>query len=480
MNRFLILVLLSLPLVSVAQQKVEITEEFFRGIDEKNTPEIQKIEANYQNVKSQNLQLKQAFGVNAFGSVSYGQSNERSLSQYVPVNSTLGGAELGLRKNTTYGVSLQTSLFNQRSTNNFLTDANTNGLKIGINFDLMKDFLGKTSKSRIESSSLTVKEMELMRKIQKKQFQNNLRKTYWNLVASQEGIKVSERLLKSAEGHLKEAIEKRKSGLGSKGQVARFYSLVADRKAQLNNLRVQHAMKIEGLKRMLPQLEGKKVELGKYNLDKKVMQFFQCSGLIEDKSKTPYEYTLYDEVLGFKKERFSKQTKVINEYSRPDIKLAAEYTLNGKGFSFDKANDDFKDDGRGSYTVGLQFEVPLSGTAGKAERAQLAAAKSQYIAEQKILDTQLHTVHREVSSSLKLLREVILNRMENKKHIRNLLDDSNRKYRQARISSKNLVDDQDMQLNNELNVIEIQAQIIFVMLDYFSVFTEVPCELNNL
>lgn len=476
--------LLPLLLTSIAglsdDHSIEITESYFKNIDSSKTPQLQQIEVNYLNTKSNKELLDDKYSFYLVGSGAYGESKEQSLSVNIPVTSNNKAAQIGIQKKTKYGVTVGTQYYTEQYTNNFLTDATTNGVRFDVELDLLKDFLGRTSRSEYEASAVQSKEAKLFKNIQKKQYINELRKAYWDLVATEEAYKVSKTLSVSAKKQLAEQRRKFKSGIGSRGDVARFESLVNDRNTSLIELEATRSQKIQLLKQQIPELVGKEVILGKYDLNKTVEEFFQCTAIIETQKKTPLNYTLFDEILKLKSERLGLQTKALSTISSPELKLVSQFDVLGNDFTYDSAQSELTGDNSSKYSVSLQFQMPIGSSVKNTEELKVKMAKAQISSEMQEMDAKIHTLHKGIVDNLGLLKKVILTRYENQKHMRTVLKDSQKKYRQARISSKNLIDDEDSNLNNDLGLIQTQAQIISIMLDYFSVFTETPCELNRI
>lgn len=480
MTKFIIPILLTSLSGAADNHTIELTESYFKNIDSSKTPQLQRIELTYLNSKSQQELLDDQYSYYFVGSGAYGESKEQSLSVNIPVTSNNKSTQIGIQKKTSYGVTVGTHYYTEQYTNGFLTDATKNGIKFDIELDLFKNFLGRTSRSEYEASDAMSKEAKLVKEIQKKQYVNDLRKAYWDLVAKEEEYKVSKTLFVSAQKQLKEQRRKFKSGIGSRGDVARFESLVSDRSSKLIEIEATRSRKIQLLKQQIPELVGKEVILGKYDLEKTVQSFFQCTNIIEKQTKTPLPFTMYDEILKLKSERLGLQTKALSTIASPDLKLVTQINSIGNDFSFKDAQSELTGDSNSSYSVSLQFKMPLGSSVKRTEELKLKMASAQVNSEMIEVDAKLHTFHKGIIDNLGLLKKIILTRYENQKHMSAVLKDSKRKYRQARITSKNLIDDEDNNLNNDLGLIQTQAQIITIMLDYFSIFTETPCELNKI
>ncbi|MFK8137217.1 MAG: TolC family protein [Bdellovibrionales bacterium] len=479
--RGLILLMLGVSIPAFSGEIKEISEEFIKNLAPMSTPQLQKIELGFLNSKSQVEGLNDKYNYYFNSSASYGESSEEPLNQFVPVTENAKSLSLGISKATRYGVRVSTTYNTQQFSNNFLSDATTNTLNLQFEVDLLKDFLGSTSKMDFEAAQLNLEEAKLSKEIQKKQYINSLRKQYWDLVATEEAHKISESLLKSAELQLKEQTRKRKSGIGSAGDVARFQSLVSSRRNSLTQIESDRTMMIQNFQHQLPQLADAGVVLEKYNLDKTVKDFFTCTAIIEQQKMAPKDFTLYDERIAIKDKYLAKKLESTSNYSRPDLSLTTELGIVGNDLSFDAAQEELTgENNAGTYTVGLNFSMPIGSTNKNTQEVQVKALKAQVESEKVELQTKLSSLHSGIIRNLAHLKSILATTAKNQEFVTTVLEDSKKKYKQARISSKDLIDDEDAKLNNDLTLIQVQAQMIKIMLDYFSVFTETPCQLNKI
>src|SRR5690606_19712205 len=99
-------------------------------------------------------------------------------------------------------------------------DATTTVASFTMEFDLWKDLFGKTSKALLQSAELEAKRAQLQKQVETKAFHIALRRIYWNLVANQEALKISEALLKTAESQAKETRARFQSAVAESDEVA--------------------------------------------------------------------------------------------------------------------------------------------------------------------------------------------------------------------------------------------------------------------
>ena len=55
-----------------------------------------------------------------------------------------------------------------------------------------------------------------------------------------------------------------------------------------------------------------------------------------------------------------------------------------------------------------------------------------------------------------------------------------KKYAQARLDVYQLIGEQERSLNNDLAMVDTQLQIVKAVLEYLSLFSEFPCEFNQI
>ena len=99
-------------------------------------------------------------------------------------------------------------------------------------------------------------------------------------------------LVQLADKQYKEVLRRNKSGVADRGEVARYRSQLATKKASLLSLRYQKGELVRSLKELLPELNGKTVEVGKYSISKTVASVLSCSEKIRSHGNAPMQLSL--------------------------------------------------------------------------------------------------------------------------------------------------------------------------------------------
>ncbi|EQC51984.1 hypothetical protein [Bacteriovorax sp. DB6_IX] len=221
------------------------------------------------------------------------------------------------------------------------------------------------------------------------------------------------------------------------------------------------------------------VSLTKYDLDKTVNDVLSCTLTIASKTQTPKDFTLYDEVLALLKEDLSASKKVNSSYSMADLKLVSDVKYIGKDFSHSDSFEELTDDGRKAYSVALQLSIPLGQPKKQTEDIQDEILQKQNISKYQEIEGKMAAYHIQTMKSVRILNNVIAAQNRNAGFLSTTLKDSNKKFKQARLAARDLIQDEDRFLQNNLDTINTKYRVIEILINYFSVFTQTPCEINK-
>jgi outer membrane protein TolC len=460
--------------------KISIDESFIINSIKKNPPTVKQIEAQFLSASSNEKAALDKYQYQLEGAANYTKTKEFSLSSFQPVTSPTNSASLGVTKATQKGMKFGLKTFNEQYTNTYVNKGSTTGFAVTASIDLYRDFLGKLSSNQIEALSYASQKAELEKNIQVKAFTISLRKLYWSLVANQEAINISKTLLISAEKQVKDAQRRFKNNIADSGEVARYKSQVAAKKASIISFQYQREDLIKQLKELLPSISENEIALSKYSLDSTVQEVLACAARIQSEAHVPMTFTYYDEILDKVKKQYNSQKIVTNSYSDWDINLSSEYKKVGKAVdSYSNAYDNYSDDGRSSVALGLAITIPLGSHKKTTEDVMKIVDEKRFVAQQEEIVGKLNAYHTQVVRSVALLQEIVKNQQENSFYLAKSLKVAKRKYNQARISVSQLVTDQDALLQSNLNEINTKLSVITTLLDYLSVYTETPCKLNK-
>lgn len=473
-----------------------LTEDALQEMARKGSPRLDEIESAFLSVSLEENQLKEKFAPEIFGQYAHAETRERALIRFQPVFSPIDQAQLGVRQNLSHGLSTSAAIvtdqrnaaptaFTGRFRNVTTTTAN-----FTLQMDLWRDLFGRMSKAELESAELQRKRAELEKNIAQKTFRLSLRRLYWSLVANNESMKISQELLSSAEVLARETNQRYKNSVAEADDVARYQALVATRKGSVTYLQYQKEALIKQLQNLVPELSGKDLQLGDYDIPGTIGQVLACTASIATEPKVPYQNTSYDEIVTMIRKNRDQRNLINSRYSDVDLKLygTAKSTgvsadpsgTEGTRGSFGGSIDDQTERNRTGYEVGVMFTIPLGD-------AKQETRKTKELYDQKRLDAALNanetymvSSHTSFARQIGYLNEVVKAQRISSEALGRRFKLMRRKYEQARVSVNDLVQDQDAYLSSELTTIDVRLQIINTLFDYLVVFPETPCAFNRI
>lgn len=488
---WLSLTLLLIP-HSQAQEVFTLSEQTLGSLAQDKTPQWESIEAAFLTSKAEAEQLNDKFRPELFGEAQYAETREKAIIQFQPIWSPTKVGQVGVRQAFRGGVSLSASAgVDQRSAmtpSGTFRDVSTSTVRLDLQVDLWKDLLGRLSKAQSRSADFDKERAELERDINRKAFTVSLRRTYWSLVANNEQIKIYEGLKNISGTQLTDARARLKAGVTDGGEVARYEAQVASRQGSALYYRYQREILLKQLKTLLPELEGKEINLAAYNVPDMIKNVLACTQVIAAQKNVPLEYTRYDEVTKLLRQTQKEQSKLASSYDDVDLKFVGAVKTtgvaskdNGDGVthgSYGSAFDDWQDHNRAGYSAGLQLVIPIG--KGDTRKTQELLAQKRFDSQINQNDANLTNTHQQLVKVIALLTDVVHAQKENTEALERRLVVQNRKFREARVSVNDLILDQDALLNSNLTTVNTQLEIINTILDYLVVFTETPCEFNRI
>ncbi len=461
-------------------QPVVFSEWYIKNALDNNPPTAQEIEASFLGVKQVEMANRDAYSWRLDGKGEVGKSDARLLSNFDGgVVTRASQFSLDIVKPTQYGIDLSVGAFGQKTSNAFISDAATAGVSVGLSMDLYQNFLGRSTNSELRRSSLAVQRAKLEKGINLKVFKSNLRKLYWALVANNEQQRLLSSLVDSAYHQYQEATRRQKAAVADSGEVARYRSQWTTRKASHLSLQYRRGEIVKSIKRLLPELNGKEVILPEYSVDNTIQEVLACSSMISYYKTAPLQFTAYDEIVNLLNQEESLEKKIANTYNDPSVELYGEYSNVGRDFGYGAARDNYNDDGRSTRTVGLKVSIPFGGSKTDTKDVKVLLARNKYKAQARGTISQIRSFHAETAKIINILQDVVRNQKETNKYLDKSLKVSRRKYKQARISVQELISEQDSHLQSRLSEIDTNLTIINTLMDYFSIYTEMPCKLNK-
>ncbi len=472
-----------------------------QGISEKNLIEmIRKNSWQNQSIQSQNLQtelkelqVKENFGTDLYLETSYTRTNERALIPMNPVFSPILDGKIGIRKNHTYGIRSDLVLANNIKSSTTGTtkyhDLSLSTLQYTLKMDLWKDFLGRSTQKELENLNKSSDRSKLQSTITTKNYEIQIRRIYWSLVANNESLKISEELLKSANTLLNESLRRFKNSVAEKDEVARYEALVAQRKGSILLLQFQRENLLQSLKNALPEL-GKDLLLSPYNVDETIAKVLACTETISSQDKTPMEFTLYDEVTEILSDIKNNQSIMRERYDDPTAELIGSVKATGTASALNNSNEyrgslsdaysDLSNQRRTGFLVGVNVTIPLTDYKKQTLTVKEAYERLSIDSEIQKIQSNLNATHNQLVKSIKILNDVLRVQKINSEQLKIRIDGVRKKYLQARASADDIINDQDSLLSSELTTIETKLKILNTIFDYLTVFSETPCELNRI
>ena len=350
--------------------------------------------------------------------------------------------------------------------------------ELSLTVDLWKDFLGRST-GLSETSVAYKKEMsEIQTDLEKKLLFNQVRRIYWELVALEDKRQIIIGLHKSAEALTKLSKKKERLSVADQGEVALNQAQLAQRTAQLTELDYQHTMLTKTLSELIPELNGKTIGVRLPDLMTERTKILQCTQKISSYTEFPKSYSLYSTLSALRDKDLAVQTELNRTYGKPDLYFKGSWKNQN---SNEKNTDAFRDSWKenqleSNYMIGLT--VPL-GPRDKAREYQVQAAEYQTKAKVQAWTERMQAGHNSVLDQIKYLNLVLEEQKKNSAFLDSRLKSSKQKFEQARLDASVLILDQERMMNTDLSIISLQLQVVNVLLSYFDLYTDFPCDFNE-
>ena len=438
-----------------------------------SNPTAEKIRASLLSSEISESQILEKFQPSFEGSVSHFQSDENTVAQYSST-SPINQMSLGVKKDFSYGMSM--GLYNVTSKHtygNLGSDAR-NSIKGELTMDLYKNFFGKTSRSEIAYSNYEKEIARIQSQIDNRIFIINLHKIYWAIILNEEAIEISQNLLSIAQRQELDAKRRYKNGITDLGEVTRQSSQVASKQTDIYHLENKRELYIRSLKELLPSIANKKVEIAPYDIEAKEQEILSVIQIIENNEEIPSQYTYYDDIVEYVKKSYYEQDNIADNYSDLDLEFYMEFEQSDSSNQLSNTMGDIHNYDENRYQFGLNLSVPLGSRKNKTSSLKKELEKSEYLADKQNNISKIEAYHSQTVENIKLLRKAAQSQISSIDNMKKSLDFTKRKYNQARIPLRNLIDDQDLYLQSLLKKIEIKSLVVDQVLDYLTVFTQIP------
>jgi outer membrane protein TolC len=464
-----------------AEEPIRLKEEtLIELIKATPPPSIQQLESSFQSAQFEHLSQKDKLTLRLELNGNYFESDERLLSPNDGgVTRDSSSFNVGLVKPTQYGLELGVKAFSEKKTNAFINNATTSGLSFSLSLDLYQDFLGRRTRRELNKSLISSDRAKLEQRAQEKAFETNLRKLYWALVANNEQKKILDVIVDLSKKQYQDIRNRARSQVADAGDVARARSQWSSKEASLLAVQYSKSQILKEMRELLPNLEQKEVILLPYSLDQTVAEVLTCAAVIDSHDEAPTQFTVYAGIVKKLYEEEKLESKTNETYDDPSIKLVGEYSAVGRDFSYQESRDDLRKDPQSRSSIGLNLSIPLDGRKNKSKTALEKITRAKYQAQARSNLAKVKAFHTETANLIRTLRTIVQKQRDTNQYLGESLKSSQRKYNQARISLQDLISEQDTQLQSRLNEIDTNLNIINVLMDYFSIYNDIPCELNR-
>jgi outer membrane protein TolC len=438
---------------------------------QKDPARIKEIQNNFINSQINENNILEEFQPKLTGSYSYQKTNQ-SFQNFFPVISRLSNFATAIEKEFQSGIkaSIGNVSYRRKYGNNI--PETRNALFFSTNIDLYKNFLGRISKSKVKNVKLQKEINLLQQKIDSKIFELSILRIYYKLILNEEAILISNKLLQLSKKQLKDLQKKYNNKIATIDDLERQKLEVISRDNKILSLKKERELYFKDLKRLLPNLADNDLKLSQYDYQKIENNFLKLAANISARKSAPMELTFYDDILLKEKESYKMQKKIADTHSDTDIALNAEiHRFDGNNSLTDSyenipANKDDK-----YYNIGAEITIPFGKIKKDNEKLKIKSSNLSYLIKKEKLLADLDIYHLEFIANVKLIYRSLENQNNSAKSSKIILNESHKKYNQARLSLQRLLDDENMDLEVSLSRISISESFLDIIFNYLTIFT---------
>jgi len=477
------ILLLSISIVGFADpsNSIMLDESSITEMSKKANPSSQAFLAKQKQTEMAEAQFETQYQSEFFTDLAYSKSNTIPAVLQAPTFSPTESIALGMRKNLPLGMQTSLSIFSSQQTtsNNSVVRSNSSGIRASVSMDIWNNLLGRLN--NFQSSSLAYqKQRALIRhSVDQKMFEIGLRKLYWSLVSNEEQLKMTKQILKTAVKQSSEARRRLNASIGTRADVAKFAARVSGHNATITALNYQKAAIILNLKKLLPELNGKNVSLGKYDYDAMITKVLTCTKTIKAQKSVPWDYTQYDEMVALLENQFNQDSLLDNSKNSADLRVFADGEYSGRGNEYSGAIEEFQDEPRFAYAVGLALTVPVGNEKERAVEATKAYRNALINSQRSELMAAAESRHSQMLPMVDLLYQAVIAREKSGADLQVATKETQKMYAQARVSLDSVILEENALFANRIEEIATKKLVIDELLDYFQIFNQTPCALNN-
>ncbi|MGB0454076.1 MAG: TolC family protein, partial [Bacteriovoracaceae bacterium] len=346
-----------------ANEVLNLNEELLKSIVvNSEAPDLIQLEANLTETKARLGEFDDQYSIRAQAESLYAKTYEEPFISFQPIYSPRKAFSVGLAKKTSKGIELSSQVYTDKREYEFSGVDTINsiaGAQVRINLDLWKNIFGRLEASQKKGLKYSVETTKLSNQVQKQVFLNSLRIIYWQIIAKEHSLDIAGELLKTAEKQRDQAIQRLRSSVSDKGEVARYKAQVSSRKNQINILQFEKEQLFQRLRDMIPSFNGMTFVINKPSFDKTIGTVLQCVSYLKTLEETPFEFSSYDEINQSLEKFYNEQIKVSKRYDDVDLKLTSVFNTNGVEPRAQDALDESFKENRAGFEVGLRLDIPF-------------------------------------------------------------------------------------------------------------------------
>lgn len=447
-----------LSLVSAQEPTAISLQDFLTEVREKNRA-IQVSSLRRQSNELARAEPQLVFSPYGRATLAYNDNKPTALSSaalFTPDQTKSVIQSYGLSKKWTWGMATSiTHHFNYNSAAGLTpTQPNywSNGLEVSVTQSLWKNFLGRGDRWNLHSAENRLDAAALMEEFRIQQILAQAEVAYWNYALSQALRKSFEGSLARTQRTLSWNEKRREANLVDRGDVLQSRAAVLKAKDSL--------------------IEAKKNE----TKARRMLMFFLAESIGSNPESfntqaLPYDATTELETEAWQVEnrldlQAKQKTSLAAEWEaqsqkdagRPDLNLFASYGGKSLAGSFGTAESETLDNSYREYEIGVSLEIPLNfWKTNDVKRAKDLFARSQNI-DYRDASEDTAKYLKDLLSDLEALREKILLSEELEKVQKGKLSSEEKKFRQGRSSSFQVISFEEDLASAELNKLQLYAE----------------------
>ena len=204
-----------------------------------------------------------------------------------------------------------------------------------------------------------------------------------------------------------------------------------------------------------------------------------CSQAIKNYPKAPTKFSPYHKLIKLLEDKLSHERELNQAHLKGELSLSATYSKTGSGEQYSETFKDSWESNRSSRKLLLNFSYPLGNKQTAYDHKQ-AADNFSFQSQKSQWEQSLNAKHKHMLVSFDYLVQAVQTQKMNTQFLYRSLKSVEKKYAQARLDVYQLIGEQERSLNNDLAMVDTQLQIVKAVLEYLSLFSEFPCEFNQI